>query len=138
MPTSLTRVVGFRATHRFWLPDWPEERNRETFGLLTEPHEHHYTCRVTVAGRVDSRTGMLVDLGLLDRILKEEILTPFEGRDLNRDVPAFAHGTPLPTCEVLARYLFSRLAPRIPKGARLERVAVEEDPTLSGECTGLE
>jgi 6-pyruvoyltetrahydropterin/6-carboxytetrahydropterin synthase len=138
MPTSLTRVVSFRATHRFWLPDWPEERNRETFGQLTEPHEHHYTCRVTVAGRVDPRTGMLVDVGQLDRILEEEILTPFEGRDLNREVPAFAHGAPLPTCEVLARYLFSRLAPRIPKGARLERVAVEEDPTLSGECTGLE
>lgn len=138
MTSSLTRVVDFHATHRFWLPDWSEERNHSTFGPLTEPHEHRYTCRVTVAGRLDPRTGMVVDLGVLDRILKEEIVTPFEGRDLNRDVPAFAHGAPLPTCEALARYLFSRLAPRIPKGARLERVAVEEDPSLSAECTGLE
>lgn len=138
MRASLTRVVRFRATHRLWMTEWTPERNRSAFGPLAEPHEHHYTCRVTVAGPVDPRTGMVVDLGLLDRILTDEIVTPLDGRDLNRDVPAFATGVPLPTCEALAGYLFGRIVGRIPEGVRLEGVEVAEDPTLSAECTGLE
>lgn len=131
-------MVRFRATHHFWMTEWTAERNRSTFGSLTEPHEHHYTCRVTVAGPVDQRTGMVVDLGVLDRILNDEVVTALEGQDLNRAVPECAAGSTLPTCEVLARHLFGRIATRLPAGLRVERVGVEEDPTLWADCTGLE
>src|SRR5919106_2579584 len=93
MSASLTRTVGFRATHRYYRPDWSESRNREAFGALAEPpgHAHDYQCAVTVAGPVDE-SGMLVDLALLDRILKEEVLPPLAGKHLNVDLPVFAYG----------------------------------------------
>lgn len=138
MPTSLTRVVRFQAAHHLWRTDWPAAQNRAAFGPLTESHSHDYRCAVTVAGPVDARSGMLFDLALLDGILAEEVRAPLEGRDLNRDVPAFAGGAPIPTCEALAEYLFRRIAGRLPGGVRLTRVRVAEDATLHAECTGLD
>jgi 6-pyruvoyltetrahydropterin/6-carboxytetrahydropterin synthase len=137
MATSLTRTVGFHALHRYYRPDWSESRNREVFGPLSDPlgHGHDYHCAVTVAGPLDG-SGMIVDLALLDRILQEEVLTPFAGKYFNLDVPAFASGRPLPTCEAIAAYLFRRIAARLPNGVALERVRIAEDPTLYADCTG--
>ncbi len=137
MPASLTRTVVFRAEHRLNHPDRTAAENRATYGPLSEYHPHDYTCAVTVSGALDPRTGMAVDLVLLDRILREEITEPMAGRRLNDDLSAFTSGAPLPTCEALSTYLFARIAARLPAGTRLERVRVAEDPTLHADCTGL-
>jgi 6-pyruvoyl-tetrahydropterin synthase len=81
---------------------------------------------------------MVVDLGLLDRILNEEVVQPLAGKHLNLDLSAFAYGQTLPTCEAIAAYLFPRIAARLPSDVVLERVRIMEDPTLYGDCTGLE
>ena len=138
MPSSLTRVVGFHALHRYYRPEWSENRNREMFGSLADSpgHGHDYRCAVTVRGPVNE-FGMIVDLGVLDRILEEEVVTAFGGKHLNLDVPAFAYGRTLPTCEAIAAYVFSRIADRLPAGVVLDRVRILEDPTLYADCTGL-
>jgi 6-pyruvoyltetrahydropterin/6-carboxytetrahydropterin synthase len=135
MSTSLTRVVRFGAQHRMQVAGWSDARNRETFGALADPHPHDYRCAVTVSGPMDPAMGMVVDLVLLDRILREEVLR-FEGADLNRDVPAFRGGAPLPTCEALAEYLYRRIAGQLPAGVHLDRVRVAEDDSLHADCTG--
>ena len=125
--------------HRYYRPDWSKSRNREAFGPLADPpgHGHDYQCAVTVAGPLND-AGMIVDLALLDGILQEEVLTPFAGKHFNLDVPAFASGRPLPTCEAIAAYLFRRIAARLPNGVALERVRIAEDPTLYADCTGTD
>lgn len=137
MAASLTRTVGFHATHRYYRPDWSEARNREVFGPLAEPpgHGHDYRCAVTVIGPVDE-SGMILDLTLLDRVLNDEVVRPLAGKHLN-DLPPFAAGRPLPTCEAIAAYLFRRIAARLPAGLVLERVRIMEDPALYADCTGL-
>jgi 6-pyruvoyltetrahydropterin/6-carboxytetrahydropterin synthase len=137
MAASLTRTVGFHARHRYYRPDWSEARNREVFGPLADAsgHGHDYQCAVTVRGPLDE-SGMIVDLAMLDRILKDEVLTPFSGKHFN-DTPAFAAGQPLPTCEAIATYVFRRIAARLPSGIVLERLRIMEDPTLYADCTGL-
>src|SRR3954452_15563626 len=116
MPASLTRSVTFRATHRYYRPDWTEAQNREVFGPLTEPpgHGHDYQCAVTVAGSINP-SGMLVDLGLLDRILKEEVVWPVAANHQNQLRSAYATAQTLPTCEAIAAYLFPRIAARLPR-----------------------
>jgi 6-pyruvoyltetrahydropterin/6-carboxytetrahydropterin synthase len=138
MAIELTRTVGFRAVHRLHRPDWSPERNRQAFGPLSDPpgHPHDYTCAVTVTGPLDPAMGMVVDLVELDGIMREEIVTPFEGRNLNQDVAEFASGT-LPTCESLAALVYRRVAARLPPGVTLSRVRVAEDATLHADCTGL-
>lgn len=135
MTTSLTRVVRFRAEHHLAIPEWSPARNQKAFGPLTASHPHDYTCAITVIGAVDDRTGMLMDLSLLDQILSDEVLVPLDRKNLNRDVPFFAEGHPLPTCEALAAWLFARVALRLPPNLTLARVRIEEDPTLYAECT---
>lgn len=138
MAASLSRAVGFRALHRFFRPDWSEARNREAFGPLSDApgHAHDYRCVVTVRGPLEASRGMVMDLGLLDRILGEQVVTRFDGRHINLDVPEFAYGRTLPTCEAIAAYVFPRIAAQLPAGVTLERVRILEDPTLYGDCTG--
>lgn len=138
MPVTLTRTVRFNAHHRYYRPEWPDARNREVFGACAEApgHAHDYRCAVTVSGAVDPATGMIMDLGLLDRILAEEVTGPLDGRHFNLDVPDFAYGRTIPTGEAVAQYLFGRIAARLPAAVRLERVRVQEDASLHAECTG--
>jgi 6-pyruvoyltetrahydropterin/6-carboxytetrahydropterin synthase len=138
MPLTLTRTVGFRATHRLYRPDWSEARNRAAFGALSEApgHPHDYRCAVTVAGPIDPRMAMVLDLAELDRILQEEVVARLDGKHLNQDVPSL-EGT-IPTCEAIALDVFRHLFPRLPRGVTLERVRIMEDPTLYADCTGLD
>ncbi len=133
---SLTRTVHFPATHRMRRPEWTDAMNREHFGLVSEYHGHEYECSVSVSGAMDPATGMLMDLALLDQLIQEEVLDRFSGRQLNSDLPEFASGRPLPTCEALVSMTYSRLAARLPSGIRLSRVRIAEDPTLYAERTG--
>lgn len=136
MRVSLTRTVVFQAMHRYYKPDWSPAENRARFGWTAdEPgHSHDYQCSVTVSGPLDPTTQMVIDLPLLDRILAEEVTARFAGKHLNLDVPQFAYGNALPTCEALAADLFARIGERLPAAVRLDRVQVAEDATLSAEC----
>ncbi len=138
MSVSLTRSLGFRATHRYFKPQWSAEENRSRFGWTAdEPgHAHDYRCSVTVSGPLDRETDMILDLPGLDRILAEEVTGRLDGRHLNLDVPEFAYGRALPTCEALARLLFRQIAAGLPQGVTLARVRVAEDATLYADCTG--
>ena len=135
MLVTLTRTVGFRATHRYWIPEWSAEQNLARFGSATEEHPHDYTCAVTVSGSPDPETDTIVELPVLDRILQEEIVSRFHAKYLNRDTPEFAESGMLPSCEALARYCYGRIAERLPQGVALLRVRVAEDATLHAECS---
>jgi 6-pyruvoyltetrahydropterin/6-carboxytetrahydropterin synthase len=139
VPTAyLTRTVQFAATHRYLRPEWSEARNGEVFGTCTSSHGHTYACAITVTGPMDPTTAMVVDLGALDRILREEVVDRYDRRDLNRDAPEFADGRTLPTGEALCVEIWRRVAPRLPSGCSLVRVRVAEDATLSAEYRGEE
>jgi 6-pyruvoyltetrahydropterin/6-carboxytetrahydropterin synthase len=134
MPTaSLTRRVSFSAAHRYSRPDWSDEKNTSTFGACAWPnfHGHTYVCDVTVSGPIDDKTGFVVDLGVLDRILLQEVRARFDHRNINLDVAEFADGKLVPTGENLARYIFDRVNSELPKPARVVRVTVGEDDSLS-------
>ena len=79
---------------------------------------------------------MVLDLARLDRILQEEVVARLDGKHLNEDVPSLAGA--VPTCEAIARDVFRRLLPRLPRDVTLERVRIMEDPTLYADCTGLD
>lgn len=135
---ALTRRVAFAAAHRYRRPEWTDEQNEAVFGACARPHYHghSYTCDVTVEGLIDPITGFVVDLGELDVILTEEVRNRFDHRNINVEVPEFADGVMVPTGENLARFIFDRVAARLPEGNRVTSVTVAEDATLSATCTG--
>jgi 6-pyruvoyltetrahydropterin/6-carboxytetrahydropterin synthase len=133
MPTSLTRRVTFAAAHRYRVPAWSDEENRRVFGLCALPnyHGHSYVCDVTVTGELDPRTGFVVDLGQLDRVLQTEVRDRFDHRNINLDVAEFADGKLVPTGENLARFIFESVQRALGAAARVVSVTVAEDSTLS-------
>lgn len=133
MPSSLTRRVSFAAAHRYRIAEWSDERNAEVFGACARPnfHGHSYVCDVTVAGSIDPTTGFIVDLGVLDRVLHTEVRERFDHSNINLDVPEFADGGLMPTGEELARFICLRVQAVLGKSARVTRVTVSEDATLT-------
>lgn len=130
----LTRAVEFPAGHRYALPEEDEDASRERFGKSATPHGHRWRVEVTVAGELDERTGMVVDLAALDRVLEERVRGPMDHAFLN-DLPEFDDGG-LPTTEALARVIWERIRPELPGGCELVRVRVREDRDLWSEYRG--
>jgi 6-pyruvoyltetrahydropterin/6-carboxytetrahydropterin synthase len=133
MPTYLTRRVTFAAAHRYRIAEWSDEKNAATFGLCARPnyHGHTYTCDVTVTGDVDPITGFVADLAVLDRALQREVRDRLDHANINLDLPEFADGKLMPTGENLARIIAERVQGALGGAARVTRVIVAEDSTLS-------
>jgi 6-pyruvoyltetrahydropterin/6-carboxytetrahydropterin synthase len=128
-----TRKFTFSAGHRYWRDEWTAEDNARVFGRLTVAHGHNYVLEVTVRGLVDPRTGMVMDLGELKRLVGEAVIARFDHADLNRDA-LFASGS-VPTTENLVRAIWDLLVPKL-GSERLYRLRLWEDPTFSVEYFG--
>jgi 6-pyruvoyltetrahydropterin/6-carboxytetrahydropterin synthase len=138
MPVAqLIRRVRFAAAHRYRRPEWSEEKNVEVFGLCARPnyHGHTYTCSVTVEGPIDPVTGYVIDLGVLDGVLNVEVVSRFDHRNINLDVPEFAEGKLIPTGENLAAFIFERVQAAL-GAVRVRSVQIDEDESLSAVVTG--
>ena len=121
---SVTRRYRFCGQHRLHSEQLSDEENRRIFGKCNNAngHGHNYVVYVTVRGPMDSKTGQVVDLQTLDRIVEQRIVARFDHQDLNLD-PAFA--TKTTTGENLARYIWELLVGAIPHG-QLEKIGVVE------------
>ncbi|MFQ5696611.1 MAG: 6-carboxytetrahydropterin synthase, partial [Terriglobia bacterium] len=102
----LTRRYRFSASHRLHSPRLSEEENQRVYGKCSNPggHGHNYVLEVTVGGEPDARTGMVVDLGLLDAFVEKEILERFDHAYLNADRERF--GERVPTAENLCLEIY--------------------------------
>ena len=127
-----TRRFAFSAGHRYWVGEWSRADNERVFGRLAAPHGHNYTLDVTVRGAIDARTGMVIDLSELKRVVQEVVVERFDHADLNAD-PLFRDR--VPTTENIALAVWELLVPKLGR-ERLARVRVWEDPTLYVDYAG--
>jgi 6-pyruvoyltetrahydropterin/6-carboxytetrahydropterin synthase len=107
---TLTRVYHFSAGHRLENPSLGAAENARLYGACARPHGHNYYLEVTVAGRPDPVTGMLVDVGQVDAIVRREVLDQVDHQTLEA-VDALA-GV-ITTGESWARAFWRRLAPAL-------------------------
>jgi 6-pyruvoyltetrahydropterin/6-carboxytetrahydropterin synthase len=127
---SITRRATFAAAHILCRPEWTDDKNREVFGACASDHGHNYVVEVTVAGRLDPDTGMVVNLKQVDAVLRREFIDAVDHRHLNRDV-AFLRDI-VPTAENIALAAFHRLEPHF-KPARLTRLRLVESENNAAE-----
>jgi 6-pyruvoyltetrahydropterin/6-carboxytetrahydropterin synthase len=126
----LTRCYAFSASHRLHSGTLSEEDNQRLYGKCNNPwgHGHNYRLEVTVGGPVSATTGMVLNIVDLDRIVKEEILDPFDHKNLNLDVERFRET--VPTSENLLLEIAERLAGRWSREAlspaRLVKLRLQE------------
>ena len=135
----VTRKIEFSAAHVYNNPKFSPEENRRIFGKCNNPHGHghNYVLEVTIAGKPDPDTGMVLDLKLLKEILQREIVDRLDHRHLNLEVPELAGK--IPTTENVAALIWNLLDPVIGEAclhrAQLDRVRLYETPDLFVDCT---
>ncbi len=134
----LTRRATFSASHYYWNDAWSAEKNEQVFGRCSNRngHGHNYTLEVTLAGEPDPATGFVVDLKWLKDVIEREVMSAYDHRHLNIEVPEFA-GV-IPTTENIAIAAWRRLEPAVSAagGAKLSRVRVYETPDIFAEYRG--
>ncbi|WP_343790972.1 6-pyruvoyl trahydropterin synthase family protein [Wandonia haliotis] len=115
---KVCRRETFNAAHRLYNPTWSEEKNDEVFGLCNNPnyHGHNYVLEAWVEGEIDPDTGYVIDMKTLKQYIREEVIEPFDHRNLNLDVPEFAQLNP--TAEHIAIVIWNKLRKRL--SSRLE------------------
>jgi 6-pyruvoyltetrahydropterin/6-carboxytetrahydropterin synthase len=135
MRVSVFRKAHFNAAHRLHNPAWNDEKNREVFGLCNNPsfHGHNYELHLTVRGAVDEGTGYVMDMKEIKDILEAEVLSKFDHRNLNLDVPAFKNVNP--TAENIAVVIWDIMRPFVPADFELS-VKLYETPRNYVEFNG--
>ena len=131
----LTRKAEFSSAHYYWNSAWSAEENARVFGKCANRngHGHNYTLEVTLAGEVDPRTGFVVDLKQMKDVIEREVISVYDHRHLNLEVPDFEHA--VPTTENIAVAIWKRLDGKV-AGARLHRVRVFETDDLFADYYG--
>jgi 6-pyruvoyltetrahydropterin/6-carboxytetrahydropterin synthase len=113
---ELTKSFRFEAAHA--LPG-------TTLGAASEEiHGHSFRAEVTVRGTPDPASGMVIDLGLLQRAIAD-VQKALDHKLLNK-----VEGLGPPTLENLSRFVFDR----VQQAGRIARVSIFRD-SCEESCT---
>ena len=132
MKAYFGRRYMLSASHRLHSDALTPDENKAAYGKCNNPHGHghNYVVEVLVGGPVDQETGMVVNLAVLDEVVRKRVADRFDHTNLNLD-PLFANS--VPTTENLCRAVFSLLKDALPAG-ELEYVRVEETENNFFQC----
>lgn len=134
MKAYLNRRYWFSASHRLHSDSMSAEENQRVYGKCNNPygHGHNYALEVTVAGKVNPKTGMVCDLVDLDDFVTKKILQRFDHENLNT-LEEFSNL--VPTTENLCMEIY-RILEQGFRPARVEKVRMEETMLNSFEYAG--
>ena len=121
-------------------------------GLCKNVHGHSYKLYVTVIGdpienKSDVKLGMVIDFGDLKKIVKEEIIVPFDHATvLNCNSPHKELANEMeekgnkiirvnyqPTCEMLVTHFAKKIKKRLPQNLKLYSLKLRETATAFAE-----
>lgn len=108
---AVYRKEHFNAAHRLHNSSLSAEDNERLFGKCNLPnyHGHNYELVVKVVGEIDPISGYVIDTKLLSTLVNEHVISKFDHKNLNLDVPEFKDLNP--TAENIAIVIFNTLRP---------------------------
>jgi 6-pyruvoyltetrahydropterin/6-carboxytetrahydropterin synthase len=122
----ITRRETFAAAHRLFKQELSDEENLKLFGKCSNPnwHGHNYTLEVIVAGEVNADTGFVMDLKDLKEIVRKNIISKVDHKNLNLDTD-FMKGK-IPTSENIVIAIWNELKDKITKGKLFSVISESE------------
>lgn len=107
----LTRRETFSASHRLHSTQLSENENIQIFSKCNNPngHGHNYVLEITVAGHIDSKTGMVMNITDLKRLIQMNVLDLVDHKHLDLDVEYFRKKNLVSTTENLAVFIWKQL-----------------------------
>lgn len=127
----LSQKFEFSASHRLHNPALADSENVALFGKCNNPHGHghNYEVQVTIAGQVDAKTGQLMSVADLERVVDQHVIQGLDHKHLNVEVEEFWSLNP--SVENIAKVIYERLAPVL--GEKIHKVTVWETPKTWAE-----
>jgi 6-pyruvoyltetrahydropterin/6-carboxytetrahydropterin synthase len=128
----LSRRIDFSAAHVYRVAEWSEEENLRVFGPCSRlnGHGHDYRLEVTVKGRLDENTGIVVNIADITKTVSGFVKEELDGKFLDREHPHFHRH--IPTTENLVKYIWSALEHKF-ADCRLHRIRLHENSFLFSE-----
>jgi 6-pyruvoyltetrahydropterin/6-carboxytetrahydropterin synthase len=122
---TLTRSYDFSSGHRLYSEALGPEENWDLYGKDTNPagHGHNFDLEVTVSGEPDVKTGMMVDIGKLDDVVKRFVVDRYDHKNMNVDIPELAGK--VPTLEVVILEIWKLLDGAVP--GTLQKIRLQEN-----------
>jgi 6-pyruvoyltetrahydropterin/6-carboxytetrahydropterin synthase len=113
MRVKVSRKEHFNAAHRLYNQAWPADKNERVFGKCSNPnyHGHNYEVIVSVIGEADPQTGYVYDMKELSDLIRENVISKFDHRNLNLDIEYFRELNP--TAENIAVVIWRILRQKI-------------------------
>jgi 6-pyruvoyltetrahydropterin/6-carboxytetrahydropterin synthase len=132
---TITRRLTFNAAHRVHNPALSDAENKALFGKCNNPnwHGHNYTLDVSVTGPVEERTGYVVDLSHVKRVVEREVIDKVDHRNFNLEVD-FMQGV-IPTTENIVVAMWRVIEPAMAP-AKLTKLVLWETPNNYVEYDG--
>lgn len=109
---TTSKRFEFSASHRLFVPGWSEEENFGVFGREArgaKGHGHNFVAFLVLHGKVDERTGMLINVTTIKERGQALIARRFDHKYLNTDTRPFDRMVPSP--ENLARAILAESIP---------------------------
>ncbi len=112
----LTKRVTFSASHVLRNPEFDDKTNQDVYGKCSWPrgHGHNYVLEVTVQGEIPEKTGMIIDLKKLKKIIYERVVDKLDHKFLNTDVDFLKEV--IPTSENLVVLIWKELEKALEPG----------------------
>jgi len=89
---KISKTFAFDAAHH--LPDYK--------GPCANPHGHTWQVEVVLEGEINKKTGMIMDFGIIKKIVQTKVLNLYDHHDLNLFLPN-------PTAENIAKHIYTIL-----------------------------
>jgi 6-pyruvoyltetrahydropterin/6-carboxytetrahydropterin synthase len=130
----ITRREYFSASHILENNKLNKKVNKNLFGQCNDIHGHNYYIEVTVCGEQNPESGYVIDLKIVKKIIREEILNKVDHKLLN-DLKIFKNI--IPTAENIAMKFWEILEPKFKtKKTRLYSVKIYETEKNIAEFRG--
>lgn len=132
---TVTRRLHFNAAHRVHNPALSEAENTRLFGKCNNPnwHGHNYMLDVSITGEPDAKTGYVIDLAVLKRIVEREVIDKVDHKNFNLEVD-FMRDV-IPTTENIVVQMWRVIHPAVAP-AHLTRLVLWETPNNYVEYGG--
>ncbi|MFA5803495.1 MAG: 6-carboxytetrahydropterin synthase [Melioribacteraceae bacterium] len=112
----VTRREVFSASHRLFNDALTTEENISLYDKCANPygHGHNFVLEIVVCGDVDKKSGYVIDLKILKKIIYDHIIKKVDHHHLNHEVD-FLQGI-IPTAENICIAVWNELQNKIPAG----------------------
>lgn len=114
--------TNFWASHQLALPDGSKEP------------VHHHNWLVSADVSSDKLNGMAIVMNFQElKAMVDNIVDEFDNPDLSKlnEISYFQQNSP--SAENVAKYIYEKLRPKLPKGVKLQSIRIVEEPGCSAK-----